>query len=317
MDRTMTGILAELGRWLATLSDVAARNIAEDMLGREVLAEWLALYPDLPVGESREVLVIMAGNIPFVGLHDLICVLAAGHRAMVKPSSRDLDNMKWVVAGLLDIDPKLPVSFFSDGSPAPEAVIAMGADDTVAAIAEKYSGVPMLLRGHRSSLAVLDGGESAGELTGLADDVLLYGGLGCRNVSLLWVPRGYDFSELRRALAGWGGSGTKASGDLRQARALLRMTGVPHLDFGQALLSGERDFSARPGILNYTFYDDPQEVRDWIAAHENEIQCVAVNSSLITLHSSLPRAVPLGRTQRPGLGDYPDGRDTMQFLSEI
>jgi hypothetical protein len=337
------GIFVELGRRMSSglttgLSDgghgaetssgfgptdvaTAARNIVADMLNREALSEWLALYPALPVARPRNVLVIMAGNIPFVGMQDLVCVLAAGHRAVVKPSSKDLDNMSWVVRQLLDIAPDLPLSLLSGSSPTPDAVIAMGNDDTVAAIGEKYSGIPMLLRGNRSSLAVLSGDETDDELASLADDVLSFSGLGCRNVSLVFVPRGYDFSRLQSVMAQRAGSvGPGFAGNYRQARAMLRMSATPHIDTGAALMvevADAPDFPAQPSVLHFAIYDDPTEAADWIARHDHEIQCVARNlhSSLFTLHFN--RAVPLGQTQRPRLTDYPDGRDTMQFLETI
>jgi hypothetical protein len=311
----MTPVFSELGRRMETYGEgesaLSARNIAADMLSREALSEWLALYPALPVREARSVLIVMAGNIPFVGVHDLVCVLSAGHRAIVKPSSKDLYNMAWVVEQLLDISPELPLSLAENIDYKPDAVIAMGGDDAVRAIYEKYSGMPMLLRGHRSSLAVLTGSESAEELAGLADDILLYSGLGCRNVSLVWVPRGYDFAPLSEVLTARVESlGEKYRGNLRQIRAMMRMNGTPHIDCGASLLVEVRDFPAQPSILHYAFYDNPSEVTAWTTAHEGEIQCIATNSPY-------PRAVRLGQTQHPRLTDYPDGRDTMKFLETI
>ncbi len=296
---------------------VAARNIALDMLSERTLREWLALYPALPVREPRNIFIIMAGNIPFVGMHDLVCVLAAGHRAIVKPSSKDSGNMAWVVEQLLDIASDLPVSLINNDNYQLDAVIAMGGNDTVAAIAEKYAGIPMLLRGNRSSLAILDGSESANELEGLADDVLMYSGLGCRNVSLVWVPRGYDFSVLQGVLTRRAESlGKKYGGNLCQTRAMLRMAGGAHIDCGASLMVEADDFPAQPSILNYSFYDSLFEVLDWIAAHDHEIQCIAA-SRTFNFQLSTFNSVRLGETQRPGLTDYPDGRDTMKFLAEI
>ncbi len=304
---------------IANHDGFAACNLARDMLARGALGAWLERYPGLPVARPRDVLVIMAGNVPFVGMHDLICVLAAGHRAIVKPSSRDRLNMEWVVAQLLDIDPRLPLSIFNfQFSINPHAVIAMGSDATVAAITARYPAIPTLLRGSRSSLAVLTGRESEDELEGLADDVLLYSGLGCRSVSLVWVPRGYDFGLLGEVLARreptlpdpWRGS-------LRQTRALFKMTATPHIDTGAALFVETPDFPARPGVVNYISYDTPAQPAEWIAEHKDDIQCIATNFPFSIFNFPFPRPVRLGRTQRPGLGDYPDGRDTMRFLMEI
>jgi len=311
VERTITDTLSELGRRLEARGGVAAANLARGMLAPEITAEWLGRYPGLPVATPRNVLVITAGNIPFVGMQDLICVLAAGHRALVKASLRDRDNMAWTVETLLDIDPSLPVAMYDDTTP-PDAVVAMGGDAAVAAIGARYAGVPTLLRGHRASAAMLTGGETEAELRALADDITLHSGLGCRNVSLLLVPRGYDFAPLARTLAPR--DGDAPSGGYRQARAMLRMAGVEHTDCGGCLLVEEDGFPAAAGVVNYMYYDDSAEAAEWIGRHDGEIQCVAIPPRLAAIH---PRAVAFGDTQRPRPWDYPDGRDTMQFLMEL
>ncbi len=312
---------------------LAARNLADDMLSREALEswseQWRRLYPALPTVNARNALIIMAGNIPFVGLHDLVCVLAAGHRAIVKPSSKDFENMTWVVEQLIDIEPDLPVVLADNSfsTIVPDAVVAMGSDETVTAIRKQFSGmtvgkrdVPMLLRGNRSSFAILSGREEPDELEGLADDVLSYSGLGCRNVSLVFVPRGYDFSKLQQSMDQRKNDlSLKYCNNYRSMRALLKMSDIPHIDCGACMLVENQEFSSEPSVLNYAYYDTLDEVKDWVAKHDFEIQCVAASSSLSALGSGAlhPRIVALGATQRPGLTDYPDGRDTMQFLAGI
>lgn len=333
MKDRMVEIFAELGRRMACFGDgfctqeaaerafeangwfrpsetvLAAKNIAEDMLSAPALREWLGRYPALPVAEPRNVLVIMAGNIPFVGFQDLLCVLAAGHRAVVKLSSKDSVAMGYVISQLLDIDAGLPVAI--DAGEKPDAVIAMGSSDAVRIFRERYSGVPMILRGSRSSLAVLDGTETEDELQGVADDVFTYSGLGCRNVSLLFVHRGYDIGVLQEALSSRAaGLNPKYTNNYRQLRAMLMLDGKPFTDCGCCALTAGREFSPVVSRINYAFYDDSSEVKVWVSEHDVEIQCVAGRLS----H---PRGVGLGLTQRPSLTDYPDGRDTMQFLAGI
>jgi hypothetical protein len=334
VNSNVVDIFSELGRRMESIEGfdprgkkiptnslaTAARNIAADMLSSRALTGWLERYPALPVAVPRNVLVITAGNIPFVGVQDLVCVLAAGHRAIVKPSSKDFENMSWVVAQLLEIAPDLPVSLMEDCA-APDAVIAMGSDRTVEAISRRWAGIPMLLRGNRSSAAVLDGGETDEELAGLADDVLMYSGLGCRNVSLLFVPRGYDFGGLQSIFSQRVDSlGPNRRNNYRQTRALLRMTAAPHIDAGAVLLvdaTPNPDFPAQPSILHYAHYDAPTEISDWLVRHDGEIQCVAANFQFSIPNFQIPRSVCLGQTQRPRLEDYPDGCDTMRFLETI
>ena len=149
----------------------------------------------VPVAEPRRVLVVMAGNIPLVGFFDMLCVLAAGHRCLVKPSAKDTVLMEYVIGLLRGIDPQVPVEFY-DGSTSPDAVIATGSDNANRYFRAQYAGIPALLRGNRQSVAVLGGRETPAQLTALADDIWAYSGLGCRSVSLLFLPEGYDL-QLR------------------------------------------------------------------------------------------------------------------------
>lgn len=213
-----------------------------------------------------------------------------------------------------------------------DAVVAMGSDDTVRALRAKYAGLPVLLRGHRSSLAVISGTETSDELSGLVDDVLAYSGLGCRNVSLVFVPRGYDFTMLQNAVDKHiSRLDLKYHNNYRQARALLEVQGRDHVDCGSCLLVEASGFSNTVSVLYYAFYDALSEVIDWVREHDLEIQCIAVSPRFMRNSgefscgsdgqdfglSTHPRAVVLGRTQCPEPADYPDGVDTIKFLLSI
>ena len=205
----------------------AVAAVAGVMLRRDVLAEWLAPYP-VPVAEPRRVLVVMAGNIPLVGFFDMLCVLAAGHRCLVKPSAKDTVLMEYVIGLLRGIDPQVPVEFY-DGSTSPDAVIATGSDNANRYFRAQYAGIPALLRGNRQSVAVLGGRETPAQLTALADDIWAYSGLGCRSVSLLFLPEGYDL-QLRMPEVN-----VKYRNSYRQQKALLTMGGQPFRDLGAAV----------------------------------------------------------------------------------
>lgn len=288
----------------------AARSLAGRMLSPEALADWLTHYPALPVAVPRDVLVVMAGNIPFVGFQDLLCVVASGHRALVKTSSKDSFLMSWLIDELRGITPELPVSE-AGSNESPDAVIAMGGDNAVRSLGALYPGVPALLRGNRSSLAVISGNETTGQLDGLADDILSYSGLGCRNVSLVFVPDGYDTGELENALRNYrAGVNPKYLNNCRQVKATLSMNAASFIDCGHCVMCEEREFPASVSRINYTRYSSADEVSEWIADRDAGIQCVAGSIA----H---PRAVGFGETQSPTLRDYPDGRDTMRFLMSI
>ena len=248
----------------------AVAAVADGMLRRDALAEWLAPYP-VPVAEPRRVLVVMAGNIPLVGFFDMLCVLAAGHRCLVKPSAKDTVLMEYVIGLLRGIDPQVPVEFY-DGSTSPDAVIATGSD-------------------------------TPAQLTALADDIWAYSGLGCRSVSLLFLPEGYDL-QLRMPEVN-----VKYRNSYRQQKALLTMGGQPFRDLGAAVAVEERAFPAALSRINYSFYKSPAEVGAWLAAHDAGLQCVV--SECIACR----RRVDFGHAQSPGLTDYPDDRDVIEFLT--
>jgi hypothetical protein len=288
----------------------AAKALVDGMLSRETLSAWLADYPALPVSQPRNVLIVMAGNIPFVGFQDLLCVLVAGHRAVVKPSSKDSVLMWWIIEQLREISPDIPISHFVEEEH-PDALVAMGGDDAVGALGRQYGTIPTLLRGSRSSVAVLAGCEPPEQLTGLADDILSYSGLGCRNVSLVFVPDDLDIGALVNTLGTYHHPiNPKYANNCRQIKAILYMNGAEFTDCGICVLCEEWNFPADISRINYARYSTAEDVSRWLTAHDGEIQCVVGTID----H---PRAVGFGEAQYPTLFDYPDGRDTMQFLSSI
>lgn len=279
----------------------AVTAIADDMLRRDRLEAWLSPYP-VPVAAPRRVLVVMAGNIPLVGFFDLLCVLASGHRCLVKPSAKDRVLMEYVVGLLRQIEPQVPVEFY-DGHTAVDAVIATGSDNANRYFRTQYAGIPALLRGSRQSVAVLSGDETPAQLAGLADDIWAYSGLGCRSVSLLFIPQGYDLRLRMPAV------NEKYRNNYLQQKALLTMTGCTFRDLGNAVAVEARAFPTALSRIAYSHYTSIAEVETWLAEHDAELQCVV---SECVSHS---RRTGFGRAQSPALTDYPDERDVIAFLT--
>ena len=280
----------------------AVRAIACDMLQREKLEAWLADYPALPVAEPRRVLVVMAGNIPLVGFFDLLCVLVSGHGCLVKPSAKDSVLMEHVVGLLREIDPSAPVRLYDGTSPV-DAVIATGSDNANRYFRAHYAGIPSLLRGSRQSVAVLSGRETPEQLAGLADDIWAYSGLGCRNVSLVFLPEGAELRLRMPAVQ------AKYRNNYLQTRALLRMQGCPFVDLGAAVAVEQREFPRALSEIAYARYRSADEVAAWLAEHDAELQCVVTETLPHT------RRADFGRAQSPSLTDYPDNRDVLAWLS--
>lgn len=279
----------------------ATTAIAERMLCRETLETWLGAYP-VPVAVPRRVLVIMAGNIPLVGFFDLLCVVAAGHRCVIKPSGKDTVLMQYVVDTLRSIDPDVAIEFYDGTSPI-DAVIATGSNNARRHFHARYAGIPALLRGHRQSAAVLSGNETPEQLAALADDLWAYSGLGCRNVSMLFLPQGCPLNLRMPPM------NPKFRNDYLRTRALLTMAGQPFIDLGCAVAVEQTDFPASLSCIAYSRYQDISEAEAWLAAHDDEIQCVVTEA---IAHS---RRTGFGYAQSPAPTDWPDDRDVMAWLT--
>ena len=299
----------------------AVEAIRSQMLNEERLRAWLDRYPSLPIATPRNVLVVMAGNIPLVGFFDLLCVVASGNRCLVKPSSKDRALMQFVINQLHDIDSAVAVEIF-DGKSIPDAVIATGSDNAVRHFQTEYGSLPMLLRGSRSSVAILTGTESATDLSALCGDIYMYSGLGCRNISLIFVPVDYDTTQLAETMRTYNTHNAGYINNYRQRRAILAMNGVAHTDLGHSLLIEERAFPTAISQINIARYTSLTEITDWLSINDEEMQCVACNDTnfiaqYATHCAPLRRATALGTTQSPSPTDYPDAADVMEWLKNI
>jgi hypothetical protein len=279
----------------------AVDAIRREMLSREQLEAWLEHYPT--VSGPKRVAVIMAGNIPLVGFFDLLCVLTAGHACHIKPSSKDRVLMDFIAATLREIDPTVPIHDYSP-SEVYDMAIATGGDDANRYFREHFSSTRALLRGSRHSIAILDGAETEEELRGLVTDITAYSGLGCRSVAMLFVPRG---SELR--LPTTEPVNPKLRGGLRSTVALLELQHASYTYHGAFVTLHAEDFPMRIAVVTIREYDTLDEVREWIEANAESLQC-------IVSHAAIAGAVPFGRAQYPTLWDYADGVDTMRWLGE-
>lgn len=282
--------------------------IRECMLSAPKAEQWLAAYPALTKSHApKNIGIIMAGNIPLVGFFDLLCVVASGNRAYIKPSSKDSALMELACRLIEASGATERIYKLQDDTPL-DAIIATGGDSANLYFQSRYADLPHLLRGSRHSVAVLSGNESEADLSGLADDIFLYSGLGCRSVSLVFVPHGSRLCLPPRAMC----EGYRHN--YRQTRAMLTMSGTPFEDNGTALFvrSREAEFPKQLSRINIAEYDDLATVRKWLQENDSRLQCVA--STVAGLH---PRTVPLGRTQYPELTDYPDNADVMAFLQSV
>ncbi len=251
----------------------------------------------------------MAGNIPLVGFFDLMCVLISGHDCLYKPSSKDSILIDYICKLLSEIDPSLPLQRLNGERL--DAIIATGNDNTNRYFRALYHNMPVLFRSSRYSIAVLDGDETQTDLEGLRQDIFTYFGMGCRNVSQLFLSRNYDVEPLIEALQKHPITHPPYLHNYRQALALNTMQGRSFTDCLFFLLRESREPSQMISELTYTYYDALPEVDNWISEHNDQIQCIVSN------HISYPRWIHFGQAQHPTLTDYPDGIDVMKFLLDL
>ncbi|MDR0415617.1 MAG: hypothetical protein LBH84_09450, partial [Prevotellaceae bacterium] len=273
---------------------------------------------DIGAGKpSGNIGVIMAGNIPLVGFHDLLCVLAAGHRAVVKLSGRDAHLLPMLVKLLRQIDHRLaPRVTFADDLDGVDAVVATGSNNSARYFELRYGRLPHIFRRSRTSVAALSGSESDEQLRLLAHDALSYFGLGCRSVGKIFIPESYNALRLRDAFAQHAclRAHEPYDGCCRHAQALLQMHGREFFDFGGCIATFSNELHSPVGTLFLQRYRSDKELQSWLLHHNDELQCVVAGAPVAGVE---PRCVAFGQAQHPRLTDYADGVDTMQFLLSL
>ncbi len=286
-----------------TAADVktAANAVRDEFLDESKLKDWLSKY-DLSATEPCSVAIIMAGNIPFVGMFDMMCALSCGHDVWIKPSRKDSATIEYIVDTLRDICSDIPLRRYNDDARA-DLVIATGGENAAKYFRNRFSDVPALIRGSRHSVAVLAGDETDEELQGLKKDIFTYFGLGCRNVSLVFAPRNHPID-----IEGPDAITPMYRDNYVYTKAMMTMNGMPFTDRGTYVAAEAEGFSDSLSKVNFRRYDDLAEVEEWLRVHDEEIQCV------VTRCLAHPRRAEFGRAQYPALSDYADGIDVMEFL---
>lgn len=288
--------------------------IATSYLDATELEKWAARYPE--PANSQKVGVVMAGNIPAVGFHDALCVLISGHTLMAKPSTDDQVLIHAMLDKLVEIEPEFADSIrFVERLNDSDAYIATGSDNTARYFHYYFAKKPHIIRKNRTSVAVLTGNESSSELRSLGSDVLQYFGLGCRNVSKLLVPAGYDFTKFYEAIQEMAPdyiNHHKYFNNYEYNKSIFLVNRVPHYDNNFLLITESQTLVSAISVLHYETYNSPEEVQQVLAESEEKIQCIIGTPS-----TGIAKVIPFGVAQLPELNDYADAVDTMAFLSQL
>jgi hypothetical protein len=303
------------GWFTAPFVDLSIKNISEAFLSPEKLLRFAGSYPlpDSPAN-SKKIGLVMAGNIPLVGFHDWLCIFLAGHQALVKPSTKDNILFKHLLEKLTEFDENMAgQTLLADMLKGCDAYIATGSNNSARYFDYYFAKYPNIIRRNRTSVAILDGNETQADLDKLSDDVHLYYGLGCRNVTKLYAPEGYDFIPLLEAFKKYTYfiDHGKYKNNYDYQLALHILNNKVYMSSGALLLVENEALFSAISQVHYSIYPSPpgsDRYLDFIGnlkTHQ-DIQCVVGRGF-----------TPFGQAQSPHLTDFADGVDTMKFLTEL
>jgi len=294
--------------WFTPVNVRLAVKAIADELTEENLVKWTDAYPELknePGG--RNVGIVMAGNIPLVGFHDFMTVLITGNNVVAKTSSKDKELIIFTAKVLCSINREFAEKIiFTDGLlKSFDSVIATGSDNSSRYFEYYFGKYPHIIRKNRNSIAIIDGSETGSELAALGIDIFSYFGLGCRNVSKIFLPEGYDAYKLSGAWKEFAGivDHNKYANNYDYNKAIYMVNREPFTDTGFLLLKESPAISSPVSVLYYEFYRDINKLRFEIDNYKDKVQCLISKND-----------IPFGMSQHPHLWDYADGIDTVEFL---
>ncbi|MDQ0640575.1 hypothetical protein QF042_004140 [Pedobacter sp. W3I1] len=283
-----------------------------EMLNEVDLAIW---FKSVKFSTSpKKVGLILAGNIPLVGLHDVLSVLATGNIALIKLSSADDKLIKAVITELIKIEPAFENKIeYVERLKDFDAVIATGSNNSSRYFDYYFSKVPNIIRKNRNSVAVLNGSESFEDIQNLGNDIFDYFGLGCRNVSKLYFPKGYDIANFYEGIESFQPiiNHFKYNNNYDYNKSIYLVNAAKHFDNGFLLLKEDESLTSPLAVLFYEEYENLQEVEDKLKDKSENIQCVITKSPLNL------NTFSFGQSQHPKLWDYADNVNTVEFLNNL
>ena len=282
-------------------------------LDESKIKTWIDRY-DIPKRRQCVVGIVMAGNIPMVGIHDLLCTIISGHKAFIKLSSQDEVIIPYLVQELIKIEPKIEnlINFVKKLEDF-DAVIGTGSDNTARYFDSYFGKYPNIIRKNRTSVAILNDHESAADLKNLGHDIFSYFGLGCRNVSKLFVPGHYEIENLIPSFHHFTKliNHNKYCNNYHYNKSILLVNNSNFIDGEFVLFQKSKNLVSPISMVYYDYYEDEGQLQDYMENIDKKIQCIVTNKREIKV------GVPFGSAQRPELWDYADRIDTMKFLTSL
>ena len=278
-------------------------------LNKENLRNWISKYNIQ--NEISKVAIIMAGNFPLAGLHDLICVIISGNQGIIKPASDDKILINFFIEFLHKKFPetKQLIKTTSDKLGDFDKVIATGSNNTFNYFEYYFRNKSTLLRKNRTSVAVISGNESQTDLELLSDDIFMYFGLGCRNVSKLFIPEGYNLNILKEKFKKYNHivNHNKFYNNYNYQKIINTMNGELFIDGDYFLMKQSKEYAPPISVIYYDFYNEILEVQEAVKVNKNQIQCIVTNLQI-------ENSIKFGEAQKPKLYQYADDIDTLDFL---
>lgn len=279
------------------------------------LNTWLTPY-QIPENTSlKKVGVIMAGNIPMVGFHDLLCVFLSGHQFNGKLSSDDQILIPHLIEILAAIAPEIAhqILFSEQFLKNMDAYIGTGSNNSARYFEYYFRNKPHIIRSNRNGVAILSGNETSQDFENLGEDIFRYFGLGCRNVSKLYVPEGYNFNAFFEGIYPFFEmvNHNKYGNNYEYNRTVYLMGNEKLLDNNFLIIKEDKGLSSPIAVLFYEYYKDLESLNKQLSENANLLQCVISNNEKVI------NAIPFGKSQQPSLHEYADGFDTMRFLLDL
>ncbi len=285
----------------------------EDALVKDNLLKWISRY-EMDKSPNLSIAMVLAGNIPLVGFHDFLSVLISGNHVVAKLSSNDKLLLPYLTKYLIAVEPEFEgkIAFTEEKLENFDAVIATGSNNTARYFEYYFGKYPNIIRKNRNSVTVLTGNETSEELTHLSNDIFRYFGLGCRNVSKLFIPKDYNFDAFFNAMYTWKEiiNDNKYINNYDYNKAVYLMSNINLLDNEFLLLKEDSNFSSPISVIFYEYYDNLDAVKKKILEEKENIQCVVSNLGI-------KNEIMFGETQSPKLWDYADNIDTFDFLLNL
>lgn len=302
--------------WFTARNVIYALENVSRLLSSNSLNKWLVNYPKLTnYSKSKSVGLVTAGNIPLVGFHDVLCILLSGHRLIIKHSSKDEKLMEWLLKQIIQINPDYSNFITAESNHLKnfDAIIATGSDNTSKYFEYYFGKYPNIIRKNRNSVAILTGSETVEELQMLADDMLLYYGLGCRNVSKLFIPENFNVQRIFEALYAYHEliNHHKYANNFIYNKSIYLMNKVPFLENGFLILKEDEGMDSPISVVFYQKYNNIKELKEKLNFDKEQIQCI------ISKHPEIEEKIFFGEAQKPELWDYADNVDTMNFLLSL